>query len=420
MILAISNSYIFIILFSLLIILSYLYNGIAAKTKIPSVLLLLITGIIAKLIFERIGFKTPDTKVALEVLGITGIILIVLEAALELKIRKNKLWPIAKAFFSAITVLLVSAISIAFGIKLFFPDFTFHICLVNAIPLAVISSAIAIPSVGKMAKEKKEFIIYESVFSDVLGILVFTIVSTNESFNMDNVTWLAIDFISVIAITLLFTFLILLFINRTNLKIKFFLLLSLLVLFYAVGKIIHISSLLMILFFGIILNNLNSINHNSFIRRFNLPKIQQSIEQFRLITSESAFIIRTFFFFIFGFTLSIQAIFDYKIILSGVVIIGILYGIRFLYLKFLARSNLFPELFIAPRGLITILLFYSIPPAYNIGVISEGLLFFVVIVTSIIMMWGLMRPTTTAIDLSPEVDHTQMNPENESPVSEDE
>jgi len=407
----IPSSYLYIILFSLLIILSYLFNGIASKTKIPSVLLLLTTGIIAKLIFDNFNYNFPDTRIALEVLGITGIILIVLEAALELKIGKKKLWPITKAFVSAVIVLLVSSVSIAYGIKLFFPDFTYHICLVNAIPLAVISSAIAIPSVGHIAKEKKEFIIYESVFSDVLGILFFTIVSTNESFQMQNISWLAIDFISIIFITLIFTFLSLLFIDRTNLKIKFFLLLSLLVLFYAVGKMIHISSLLMILFFGIILNNLNSINNKRFINFFNLPKIQQSIEQFRLIINESAFIIRTFFFFIFGFTLSIQAVMDINIILSGSLIIGLLYGIRFLYLKFIYRTSIFPELFIAPRGLITILLFYSIPKAYSIGVISEGLLFFVVLITSLIMMWGLMRPAHKKLDIKPEGDHTFTNEE---------
>ena len=48
-------------------------------------------------------------------------------------------------------------------------------------------------------------------------------------------------------------------------------------------------------------------------------------------------------------------------------------------------------MFIAPRGLITILLFYAIPQEYSIGIISEGVLFFVILVTSLIMMFGLMR-----------------------------
>ena len=57
----------------------------------------------------------------------------------------------------------------------------------------------------------------------------------------------------------------------------------------------------------------------------------------------------------------------------------------------MARRNLYPELFIAPRGLITILLYYAIPKEYSIGFISEGVLFFVILVTSLIMMFGLMK-----------------------------
>ncbi|NNF01606.1 MAG: hypothetical protein HKN22_02890, partial [Bacteroidia bacterium] len=50
----------------------------------------------------------------------------------------------------------------------------------------------------------------------------------------------------------------------------------------------------------------------------------------------------------------------------------------------------FPELFIAPRGLITIILFLSIPASYHIDRFSEGVVFFVIIVSSLIMMGGLM------------------------------
>ena len=43
-----------------------------------------------------------------------------------------------------------------------------------------------------------------------------------------------------------------------------------------------------------------------------------------------------------------------------------------------------------PRGLVTILLFYSIPTQKSIGSFNEGILFFVVAVSSILMMIGLM------------------------------
>ncbi len=147
----------------------------------------------------------------------------------------------------------------------------------------------------------------------------------------------------------------------------------------------------MILFFGLILNNLDLWAPKKLGKRLDIEKLQNGIEGFKIITNESAFLIRTLFFFIFGFTLQLSLMSDIKIIVTGLVIVGLLFGIRYLYLKFLTRRNLYPELFIAPRGLITILLYYAIPKEYSIGFISEGVLFFVILVTSLIMMFGLMK-----------------------------
>ena len=385
------DSYVLVILISILVILSYVYSAISIKTKIPSVLLLIFTGIGFTAIYNKIGYELPETKTLLQFFGIIGLILIVLEGALELKIRRDKLWLIGKSFFSALIILLVSAASIAAGIKLIYSEFTFHVCLVNAIPLAVISSAIAIPSVGQMSEEKKEFIVYESVFSDILGILLFNIVIANETFQANSVAWLAADFLIVIIISVVFTGLILFFIDKTTMNIKFFLMLAILILLFAFGKIVHLSSLLLILFFGLFLNNFDLIGKERLNKFIDIGKLNLGIERFRLITNESAFLIRTFFFFIFGCTVHVVTLLNFRIVLTGIIIVALLYGIRFLYLKFLARRNLFPELFIAPRGLITILLFYAIPLEYNIGVISEGVLFFVILVTSLIMMFGLMK-----------------------------
>ena len=74
----------------------------------------------------------------------------------------------------------------------------------------------------------------------------------------------------------------------------------------------------------------------------------------------------------------------------GSIIIAILFFVRFLYLRLILKTNLFPELFLMPRGLVTILLFYSIPASKSIGNFNAGILFFVVAVTSLLMMVGLL------------------------------
>jgi len=56
-------------------------------------------------------------------------------------------------------------------------------------------------------------------------------------------------------------------------------------------------------------------------------------------------------------------------------------------------------LFIAPRGLITILLFLAIEPTQNIPLVNKSLIIQVIILTALVMMLGLMtdksmQPTT--------------------------
>jgi hypothetical protein len=53
-------------------------------------------------------------------------------------------------------------------------------------------------------------------------------------------------------------------------------------------------------------------------------------------------------------------------------------------------KHIVTELSVAPRGLITILLFFSIPAAYHLAGFSPGILLYTIILTSIIMAVGLV------------------------------
>lgn len=278
------------------------------------------------------------------------------------------------------------------------PNITFKASFVNAIPLSIISSAIAIPSVDQIGVEKREFIVYESIFSDVFGILIFNFVIFTDNIVPSSFGFLFLDLGFVSLLGIVFTLILLYFISKNQLKVRFFILIAVLVLLYTSGKLLHFSSLLIIFIFGIILNNVHHISSRWISKFIKFELIKENIDQFKMITVESAFLIRTLFFFIFGYSLLVTVIFDLKLIITGSLILIILYGIRYLYLRFLLRTNLYPELFIAPRGLITILLFYSIPHKYSIGLISEGLLFYIILMSSIIMMIGLMKKSDTVID----------------------
>ena len=75
----------------LLIIFSYIFDSIAKKTKFPSVILLMFTGMLIRLGVDFYGeVELQFLDQLIPVLGTLGLILIVLEGALELDIERKK------------------------------------------------------------------------------------------------------------------------------------------------------------------------------------------------------------------------------------------------------------------------------------------------------------------------------------------
>ena len=71
-------------------------------------------------------------------------------------------------------------------------------------------------------------------------------------------------------------------------------------------------------------------------------------------------------------------------------IVLVLLLIRFLYLRFFLKESVYPEVVFIPRGLVTVLLFYKIPEIFKLKSFNEGILFFVVLITSLVMMIGML------------------------------
>ena len=74
-----------VIIDSLIVIISYLFNLVAKRYSIPSVLLLIMLGMAAHGLVSATGVESPNLSPILEVLGIIGLIMIVLEASLDLE-----------------------------------------------------------------------------------------------------------------------------------------------------------------------------------------------------------------------------------------------------------------------------------------------------------------------------------------------
>ncbi|MCK0155590.1 cation:proton antiporter [Cellulophaga sp. F20128] len=388
------SPYNLIIVASIIIIISFLFNGISKKTNIPSVLMLIILGIILKYVLEFIGEGNIDFFASLEILGIIGLIMIVLEAALELKLKREKLVPILKSMSIALIGLVASAWVVAEILFHFIDGMTKTSAWLYATPLSVLSSAIIIPSVSGLSEAKKEFHIYESTFSDIMGIMMFYFLTGNlnpakEAGN--GVASFAGNIGLTIVISIIASYAIILIFQQIKSQAKQFLLIAVLLLLYALGKKLHLSSLIIILIFGLIIANMNLFFGGFLSKYLNKERAEQIYHELHIITLETAFVVRTFFFVIFGITIVLSSLFSITVALTSLLIIASIYLIRFIILRVFFGSDILPQLFIAPRGLITILLFYAIPEEAQITTFDSGILLFVIIGTSLIMTAAMIK-----------------------------
>ncbi|HTB31855.1 MAG TPA: hypothetical protein VK808_07505 [Bacteroidia bacterium] len=382
-----------LITLSALVILSYLFNIIAKYVKIPSVILLLATGAGLKFLGDRFAVHLTGVPFFLNLFGDIGLIMIVLEGSLDLSITRKKFPLVGKSMLSAILI-LAGTCGLIFLVLNYYLGMPIKNAIVYSIPMGVISSAIAIPSVKDLSEHKKEFIIYESTFSDILGIMVFNFAILDNALSSESFRDFFLNILYIILISFVSSALLVFMLNSITTHIKSFLIFAILILIYSIGKIFHLPSLLLILVFGIMLNNNKFFFRGRLARVLHLEKMSSVTAELKLLTAESAFLIRTFFFILFGYAMNINSLVTPDVVITGSAIIGCILFARFIFLLFISRTHLIPELFIAPRGLVTVVLFSAIPAHFISPAFSDGIIYYVIIVSSLIMMLGLMFTKT--------------------------
>lgn len=389
------STYHYIIIFASIIITSYFFSSFSKKSGIPSVLMLISLGFI-------INIYTPFQNkfdFVLEVLGTVGLILIVLDGALGLKLLKNKIGSILKSFFVSLVTLVCTSYFAAMFLNYFFGIQILHALLLTT-PLSILSSAILLPSIDSLDENKREFLIYESTFSDIIGIIFFVTVLSLISPDSENnkvYGFILSNLIGTTVFSVFISFFLIYLFQKLKGEAKLFLLISVLMILYAFSEMLNLSSLIIILVFGLILNN-----YTLFFKGFlsflivEDKKTLEIIDDFKIVTLESAFVVRTFFFILFGWSININDLFDLKSLLIGLSIVFIIYLVRCIALfvfSFTFRfDKILPEVFLAPRGLLTILLFFTIPEGLiNSDVNFEGVFLYVIILCAIIMTLTLVN-----------------------------
>ena len=413
------DTLIILFVFPLLIIFSYLFDAFARKTKFPAVILLMFTGIITRIItsangYDELGFLDS----LIPVLGTIGLILIVLEGALELEIKKEKLPLILKGFFAALVILILNI----FALQLVFYNLfkmDSQLAILSAIPLAIISSAVAIPSSAGLLNKDREFVVYESTFSDILGIMIFNYAlrqfeAQQPLIGTTPLVSLFLQILGVVVISLAITYVLFRLMRHINHHVKFFLILALLILVYAFGKLFHLPALVTIFIFGIFLSNVKNLLPQFLKNYLDLDQTEKELREFHILTAESTFIVRTFFFLFFGFSIQIIDFNSVQPLFYGLLIILIMLVLRYIY--FTATTlKIKPDsiVYMSPRGLISILLFIQLKEVKFIdlstSLVDERVLLIVILASMLVMLIGTLK--------KPKAAYTEDTLEEETPLT---
>jgi cell volume regulation protein A len=372
----------------ILILLAYTFDLSSKHTKIPTVILLLALGWGLQLLSRFLGINVPDLEPLLPIFGTIGLILIVLEGGLELQINASKKKVLRQTSLSAFIPLIILLFAIGFAIN-YLTGAEWMNCIINAIPFCIISSAIAIPSVHHLREDQREFVIYESSLSDIFGVIVFNFLVIDGAITLMSFWNFLLQTILMLAISLFASIGLAYLIKRIDHTVKFLPIIMIVVLIYAVSKEYHLPALIFILLFGLFLNNLDELKRFSFIKKLEPQKLDLEVHKFKEVVSEFTFLVRTIFFLLFGFLIEVKELLHPHLLMFAAGIVGAILIVRTVQLK-IAKMPLLPLLFVAPRGLITILLFISIPVARQIPMINKSLMIQVILLSALVMMFGFL------------------------------
>jgi cell volume regulation protein A len=355
-----------------LLLIAYVFDLTSSRTKIPSVLLLLLLGWLVRETSQFFNIEIPNLSRFLPFLGTIGLVLIVLDGSLELEFNSSKKTIIKKSFLLAFIPLMLLAFLLAFLFMQLDDNLSLGDSLINAIPFCAISSAVAISSVKGLSAGDSELIVYESSFSDILGVLFFNFIALNSVVNMHSIALFGLQLIIITFISFFASLGLSYLLSNIQHPIKFVPIVLLLMLIYAISEVFELPALIFILLFGLFLGNLDEL------------------KRFKDLLREITFLIRALFFLVFGFVLKKEEILNPETILLAIGIVIAIYLFRIIVIRLL-KLPFKPLFFIAPRGLITILLFLAIAPSRIVPFVNRSLVIQVIILTSLTMMGGFMK-----------------------------
>ena len=390
----------------LIVLLAYLFDITSKYTKIPSVILLIGLGVVIRIIVENTGFSIPDLEPILPVIGTLGLILIVLEASLDIKLEKKKVRLIIRSVVSSIVLFVIfSGALAAFMVSAM--GYSLVESLLNSIPLGIISSAVAISSTTSLRPEEKEFVVYESSFSDIIGILVFDFILLNQGSIAEGLVHFVFSGLVTALLAVLVTSLLAMLLHKISYHVNYVIILTSVILVYVLAKLSHLPALFLILVFGLALSNYKLIENTVIKKVVDFEKFRTDLDSFKKIMRELTFLVRSFFFILFGYYTRIDTLLSPGNIFLGLMITSGIFLLRWGYFALILRVPAVPLVLFAPRGLITILLFISIPAGLRVPFISEEIITLVILLSIVALMIGnvlLKKETVISVPVSADIE----------------
>ena len=270
--------------------------------------------------------------------------------------------------------------------------------MVLAVPFAVISSAVAIPSSTFLPSHEREFVVYESSVSDILGVLVFfSLIDSNGTATGVFMALIGGGFFSLL-LAVLFALGLVLVLMRIDGHIRFIPLLAGLFGLYAAGKMMHLSPLILVLLFGLALNNPTLVTRIRPLRNWLDESYEATLKEFKVLTLELTFAVRGFFFILLGYWTDLSTLVSIQAWLAAILMLAAIYGTRYAMLR-LAGADLIDRLvWIAPRGLITILLFLTAKETVPLPHYLDGTVMLVVLTSAAAIPLGRLRSTPVRME----------------------
>lgn len=360
---------------------AYLLDMAGRRFRLPSVVLLIATGLVMRQVLDHFGHKLDHVDAIVPILGTIGLILIVLEGALDLEVTKDRQRVIGMSALASFVGIVVctSAFTALFVLLL---GLHYSVALIAAIPFAVISSAVAIPSAAGLPAAPREFVIYESSFSDIFGVLLFY----SALMSKGDLAAFAMDFVggglASVVVALVASIALYVLINKAEGHVRFLPLLAGLVCLYAIGKELHLSPLIFVLVAGLVIANPHLLDFIPALKRVHSPDYDATALEFKKHVAELTFAAKAFFFLLLGYWTDVEHLLHPRAWAIAAVLVGFIYVSRRGLLRMMRIEDAAALTWLAPRGLVTVLLFLSAAEGGTLEHFPFGALMLTVLATS--------------------------------------